>query len=104
MYSIIRTNTIDHVQKRTGKTINLTKFWEALEEGRFGFTPLLLVIATTLGGIAAACALGKSMIMLTAVVCSTGLVEALLIAIAPMKKVFWILVVAVIIDLLVFIF
>jgi hypothetical protein len=83
--------------KSTG--INLTAFWDALEESRFGFTPLFLVLAVCFGGIAAAAALQKSLVMLSVIALSTGLIEVLLISISSMKTTFWLLIVALLIDL-----
>ena len=87
------------VTERKSTSINLTAFWDALEEGRFGFTPLFLVLAVCFGGIAAAVALPKSLLMLSLIALSTGLIEVLLIAVSSMRTTFWLLIVALLIDL-----
>jgi hypothetical protein len=85
-------------------SLNLTAFWEGLERDRFGMTPVFLVLAACLGGFAAAVTVQYSLLMLSIVGLATGLVEVMLIAVAPMRITFWFLVAAVILDLFVFIF
>ena len=85
-------------------SFDLTSFWDTLERDRFGMTPLFLVLAACLGGFAAAVSLKYSLLMLSIVGLTTGMVEVLLIAVAPMRVIFWFLVVAVMVDLMVFIF
>ena len=93
------------VQTRTAASNpKLTAFWEYLEESRFGTTPVFLVFAACLGGFAAAVTIKYSLIMLSIVGLTTGLVEVLLIAVAPMRTIFWFLVLAMAVDLFVFIF
>ena len=89
---------------RTVSLFNLTAFWDYLEENRFGMTPVFLVFAACLGGFAAAVTVQYSLILLAIVGLSTGLVEVLLIAVAPMRLTFWFLATAVLIDLFVFLF
>jgi hypothetical protein len=97
--------TVARTSVRTStRGINLTSFWAALERDRFGMTPVFLVLAACLGGFAAAVTVQYSLLMLSIVGLSTGLVEVLLIAVAPMRVTFWFLVAAVVIDLLVFFF
>ena len=89
------------------RTISHSKsnaIWDYLEENRFGMTPVFLVFAACLGGFAAAVTIKYSLIMLAIVGLTTGLVEVLLIAVAPMKTTFWFLVAALLVDLFVFIF
>jgi len=92
------------VTRKTATWINTTAFWEYLEINRFGMTPVFLVLAACLGGFAAAVTIQYSLLMLSIVGLSTGLVEVLLIAVAPMRITFWFLVTAVMVDLFVFIF
>lgn len=86
------------------KTLSLAKFWATLERDRFGMTPVFLVLAACLGGFAAAVTVQYSIFMLAVVGLATGLVEVMLIAVAPMRIIFWFLVAAVMLDLFVFIF
>ena len=92
--------------KTVGRTsrINLTAFWDRLERDRFGMTPVFLVLAACLGGFAAAVTVQYSIVMLCIVGLVTGLDEVMLIAVAPMRIIFWFLVAAVLLDLFVFIF
>ena len=84
--------------------INMTAFWATLERDRFGMTPVFLVLAACLGGFAAAITVQYSILMLCIVGLATGLVEVMLIAVAPMRIIFWFLVAAVLLDLFIFIF
>jgi hypothetical protein len=100
MQTLSHPNVITAQRVRSeSRSINLTAFWDALEEGRFGFTPLFLVIGVCFGGIAAAAALPKSLVMVSVIALSTGLIEVMLIAISSMKTTFWLLVLALLIDL-----
>ncbi len=78
--------------------------WDYLEENRFGMTPVFLVFAACLGGFAAAVTIKYSLVMLSIVGLTTGIVEVLLIAVAPMRVIFWFVVLAMLVDLFVFIF
>src|SRR5687768_15105354 len=82
----------------------LRRFFNVLEEGRYGYGPLLLVIIVCLGGGAAALAVQKGEVQLLAVAFSTMAVEVLLVAVASMRLVFWFSVVALLVDLFVFFF
>jgi hypothetical protein len=86
------------------RVVNAASFWERLERDRFGMTPVFLVLAACLGGFAAAVTVQYSLLMLSIVGLATGLVEVMLIAVAPMRITFWFLVAAVILDLFIFIF
>ena len=63
----------------------LTTLWETMEFNRFGLVPMLVVIVAALGGIAGAFAIQESPVILAIVVFSTGLSEALILAVAPMR-------------------
>jgi hypothetical protein len=75
-----------------------------MEEARYGVIPVVLMAMMALGGIAAAFAVQVSQLQLMAVVVSAVLIEVLVIALAPMRFIFWASVAAFIIDLFVFIF
>ena len=90
--------------KSVNRTKSMAAFWDKLEKDRFGMTPVFLVLAACLGGFAAAVTVQYSIAMLCIVGLATGLVEVMLIAVAPMRITFWFLVAAVCIDLFVFIF
>ena len=82
----------------------LSEFLDELEENRFAFAPMLLVAMACLGGIAAAFAVHGSEVKLMAVAVSTSFVEILVIALAPMRMIALVSVIAFLIDLFVFIF
>lgn len=79
-------------------------FLDELETSRYGFAPMILILTACLGGIAAAFAVQESEIKLMTVAVSTVMVEVLIIAVTPMRIVFWFAVVAVLVDLFAFIF
>lgn len=78
----------------------VSAFWEALEFNRFGLTPLLVVVVACMGGIAGAFAIQASPVKLGIVVLSTGLAEASLLAVLPMKLIAIASTLAVIVSLL----
>jgi hypothetical protein len=84
------------------RRINLTALWEIFEANRFGATPVFLVIAVCLGGFAAAVALPVSIVLLSIVGATTGAVLVLLIAVSPMRIVFWFFILSILVDLFVF--
>ena len=92
------------VTQRAQATSTPANFFAELEAGRYGYGPMLLVVMVCLGGIAAAFAVQESEAKLMAVALSTVMVEILLVAVAPMRIIFWFAVVAFLIDLFVFIF
>jgi hypothetical protein len=83
-------------------TIRFAPLWAALEFNRFGATPVFLTIAVCLGGFAAAVALPQSILLLGIVTVPTGLLLTMLIAIAPMRFVFWVFILCLLVDLFVF--
>src|SRR6187549_916119 len=100
----VQSNSVQSASLQSVRRLDLTAFWNALERDRFGMTPVFLVLAACLGGFAAAVTVQYSILMLCIVGLTTGLVEVMLIALAPMRTIFWFLVGAVLIDLFVFIF
>jgi len=90
--------------KKTKTTSLLSSFFAELEQMRFGFVGLIATVVVALGGIAAAYAVQGSSAELMAVAASTVLVETLIIAVAPMRLIFWASVAAILVDLFIFIF
>lgn len=76
---------------------------DQLEANRFGLIPLLLVIMTILGAVAAAYG-AQNELKLMAVAVSTTFVEILIIALAPVRMIVIASAIALIADLSVFIF
>src|SRR4051812_19336992 len=93
--SVLTTTTSAPASVKTLSRINLVPFFNNLERDRFGMTPVFLVIAACLGGFAAAVSVQFSILMLSIVGLSTGLVAVMLIAVIPMRITFWFFVAAV---------
>lgn len=79
-------------------------FWAELENSRFALIPVILVITACIGGIAAGFGTNNSTFELAVVSISTVIPFGLLLAVAPMKPVFYLSVLALVLDLLVLIF
>ena len=88
----------------TKVTSAFTAFLNSLEEARFAVAPMLLVVMVCLGGIAAAFAAQISQLQLMAVSLTTVAIEVVVIALVPMRTIFWFTVIALLVDLFVFIF
>lgn len=88
---------------RQSATAATSRFWEELEFHRFSFTPFVLVVMACIGGLAAAVAAGKSEWTLLAVAFSTGAIEIMIMSVAPMRWIVWTAVLALAVDLVVFI-
>ena len=85
------------------KTVTFSDFWKNAEFNRFGIIAMLLVIVTCLGGLAAAVAVNESTWQLAMVASSAMLVEALILAVTPMRTIVIASVISVTISLLVII-
>jgi hypothetical protein len=81
-----------------------TQLWETMETNRFGLIVVILLIIGCLGGIAAAFGAGDSTLQIALTAFPTILSLALVLGVAPMKAIFSLSLVAVILDLLVLIF
>ena len=92
------------VTERPNTISRFEQLMEDFETNRFGIAPMLLVAMACLGGIASAFAVKGAGWQLMAVAVSTAMIEILIIAIAPMRMIFWFSVIAFLIDLYVFIF
>lgn len=75
-------------------------FWSMLEEYRLGLLPAFLLIVACVGGIAAAFASWRGENTLVVVALAAVLSEGFVIALAPMKAVFWVSVIAIIADVI----
>lgn len=79
----------------------LTELFNDAEKNRFGIIPILIVILGCVGGTAAAFGAGNSAFKLGVVIFPTVIALALTLAVAPMRPILWVSVVAVILDLLI---
>jgi len=95
---IVSTNSINTENK------SLTRFWNSCEANRFGIVPIVLVIIACIGGITAAYAIDNNTFRLGLVVFPTIISLALILGVAPMKWILWLSSIAVVIDILLFIF
>jgi hypothetical protein len=86
------------------KTSSTSDFWKNAEFNRFGIVAFLLVIVTCLGGFAAAVAVKESTLQLAVVTSSAMLVEALILAVTPMRAIIISSVISVVISLFVIVF
>ena len=81
----------------------LSKLFNDAEKNRFGIIPILIVIIACIGGFAAAFGAGDSAIKLGLIIFPTVITLAFTLAVAPMRAILWTSVLAVILDLIVFI-
>lgn len=79
-------------------------FWESLEFNRFGIISILVVIIGCSGGIAASFGAGDSLVKLAMIAFPSIVSLALILAVAPMRVIFYMALLAITLDLLVFTF
>jgi hypothetical protein len=93
-------------KKADASTKNATtnsELWEKAEFNRFGIIPLLLLVISCFGGVAAAYGAGNSMFQIALVIFPTIITLAFMLAVAPMRLIVWTSACALILDILVFI-
>ncbi|MES2131190.1 MAG: hypothetical protein V4506_02505 [Bacteroidota bacterium] len=83
---------------------SLSSIWENMEFSRFGIIAILVVILGCLGGMAASFGAGDNILKLAMIAFPTIIALALILAVAPMKVITYVSVIALVLDLLVFIF
>lgn len=83
---------------------SVISFWEKLESNRFGVIPILLVVIGCLGGLAASFGTDGGIVKLALVAFPTSIASALVIGLAPMKVVFYVSMLAILVDLICLIF
>jgi hypothetical protein len=88
----------------TIKKNKLSEFWADSESNRFGIIPILVVVIACIGGITAAYGTYSDTFRLALVVFPTIISLALVLAVAPMRWILSISTLAILIDLLLFIF
>lgn len=87
---------------KTNDTKKMTDFWEKAEYNRFGIIPMVLLIISCLGGIAAAFGAGSNSFQIALIIFPTILSLAFMLAVAPMRIIFWTSACALFFDVLVF--
>ena len=103
METSIQSQKIGNATYSKAKAVSVSKldeFWSTLEYNRFGMVPVLIVVVACLGGIAAAFAIQVSPIRLATVVLSTGMTEAFILGMLPMRTVMITAVVSLVISAL----
>ncbi len=105
METTIKSNQIrttsknENVQPKT-----LSPFWDKLEFSRFGIISILVVVLGCIGGMAASFGAGDSIVKLAMIAFPTIITLALILAVAPMKLITYMSILAIVLDILVFIF
>jgi hypothetical protein len=79
-------------------------FWKKMESNRFGITPLILLVMSIIGGIAAASGIMDSWVELAAVAFPSTICLALILSVSPMRAIVIGSIIAVTIDLFVIAF
>jgi hypothetical protein len=103
METTINSNQIRTSSKET-KQQTLSSFWDKAEFNRFGIISMLVVILGCIGGMAASFGAGDSIIKLAMIAFPTIITLALILAVAPMKVITYMSILAITLDALVFIF
>lgn len=83
---------------------SFSSIWESMEFNRFGIIAILVVILGCLGGMAASFGAGDNILKLAMIAFPTIIALALVLAVAPMKVITYVSVIALVLDLLVFTF
>jgi hypothetical protein len=79
-------------------------FWKNAEFNRFGIIPVALLLVACIGGFAASYGAGSSAFRLGMVAFPSIIALALMLAVAPMRLIFWSSAIAIILDLFILIF
>ena len=105
METAIRSNQ-SKTSVRTVNTnvISYSQFWNNLEDNRFGIIAMLVVIIGCSGGLSAAFGAQANTLQLALVAFPSIIALALVLAVAPMKGIIYVSVIALILDLIVLFF
>ncbi len=79
-------------------------FWNKIEFSRFGIISILVVVLGCVGGLAASFGAGDSIAKLAMIAFPTIITLALILAVAPMKLITYMSILAIVLDALVFLF
>ncbi|MFL5762738.1 MAG: hypothetical protein ACJ77K_02280 [Bacteroidia bacterium] len=90
--------------EKTKEIAEPSAFWKQAEENRLGITPVILLVAGIIGGIAAATGIMDSWVKLAAVAFPSTILLALILSIAPMRAIYIGAAIALVLDLLVIFF
>jgi hypothetical protein len=92
------------IERADTKSKTVSEFWEKAEFYRFGITPMLLVIISCVGGVAAAAGVLESPFKLAAAALPTGIALSLVLAVTPMRLIVVSCSIALLVDLLILFF
>lgn len=81
-----------------------TTFWKDAEFNRFGIIPVLLLLVACTGGFAASFGAGDNAFRIGMVAFPSIVALSLMLAVAPMRLIFWSSAIAIILDLFILIF
>lgn len=94
--------TIQHTKKE--KLTSSNKFWDMMEFSRFGVIAMIVIIIGCLGGIAASFGAGDNILKLAMVAFPTIIALAMVLAVAPMRLIVYVSIIALLLDLVVLVF
>ncbi len=98
--------TIKTIHKNTSysESKSTSTIWKNMEFNRFGIIAILVVILGCLGGLAASFGANDNLLKLSMVAFPTIIALALVLAVAPMRVIIYVSAIALILDLVVFVF
>lgn len=96
--------TIANAQSQVSQQKTVTDFWKNAEFNRFGIIPVLLLLVACTGGFAASYGAGDSAFRIGMVAFPSIIALSLMLAVAPMRLIFWSSAIAIILDLFILIF
>jgi hypothetical protein len=82
----------------------LSGMWNAMEFSRFGIISILVVLIGCIGGIAASFGAGDNLLKLAMIAFPSIISLALILAVAPMRVIFYMALIAFTMDGLIFLF
>lgn len=104
METTIKSNQTRITSKNADAQHSIFSFWNKLEFSRFGIISILVVVLGCVGGVAASFGAGDSILKLAMIAFPTIITLALILAVAPMKLITYMSILAIVLDILVFIF
>ena len=100
-------NTAGHASKsstHSRSTSSNSQFWDKVEFARFGIISMLLVVLGCVGGFAASYGAGNNIFKLALIAFPTIISLALVLAVSPMRVIFFVSSIALVMDILLLIF
>ncbi|MDF2449950.1 MAG: hypothetical protein K0R26_2454 [Bacteroidota bacterium] len=104
METTIKAQTRNVSQTSKQLSTSVSPFWEKMEFNRYGIISMLVIFIGCLGGVAASFGAQDDILKLALVAFPTIISLALVLAVAPMRAIFYLSGIAVILDLIILIF